>query len=383
MPKKYKHIDTKLVHAGEPDPKIDGAVAMPIFQTAMFETYGDADYHDVRYIRLNNTPNHAALHAKLAALENAEAALVTSSGMAAITGAIMTTVGVGEHILVQNSLYGGTHNFVTKDLPRMGVEYDFIDPDDPGSWETKLKPNTKAIYVEAISNPVMLVGDLTAAVDFAKAHALVSMIDNTFPSPYNFRPIEHGFDLSLHSGTKYMNGHTDIVAGAVIGRKGLVTDIKYKVDHLGGTLDPHACYMLQRGLKTLALRMRHQNASAQKIAEYLEAHSRVDKVNYPGLPSHPAHERAQSALRRLQRHAQLRTVRWRASGGQVFAQRGDSDHRAEPRRCRDTSDRARTHITRRHVARRPPVRRHNGHVDSHVGRHRGDRRHHRGFSTRL
>jgi len=292
MTRKHKHIDTQLVHGGEPEPRIDGAVAMPIFVSAMFETFGDDDYHNVRYIRLNNTPNHEVLHRKLAILEGAEAALVTASGMAAITAAILATVASGDHILMQNSLYGGTHNFVTKDMPALGIEYDFIDPNDPGSWETKLKPNTKAIYVETISNPVMLVGDLEAAVDFARAHNLVSMIDNTFASPVNFRPPELGFDLSLHSCTKYMNGHSDLVAGAAIGKAALVQQVKHKIDHLGGTLDPHACYMLHRGLKTLALRVRHQNQSAGRIAQFLEDHKAITKVNYPGLPSHPAHDRA-------------------------------------------------------------------------------------------
>ena len=294
MTDKYKHIETKLVHAGEPEPRVDGAVAMPIFQTAMFETYGDDNYHDVRYIRLNNTPNHAVLHAKLAAIENAEAALVTASGMAAITTGMLSVLKSGDHMLIQNSLYGGTHNFVTNDMPDLGFETDFIDPNDPGSWESKLKPNTKAIYVEAISNPMMLVGDLKAAVDFAKAHNLVSMIDNTFASPVNFRPAEHGFDLAYHSATKYLNGHNDLVAGCVMGRGDLVTKVKHKIDHLGGTLDPHACYLLHRGLKTLALRVRQQNNNAQAIAEFLEGHSKVASVNYPGLPNHPAHARAKS-----------------------------------------------------------------------------------------
>jgi cystathionine beta-lyase/cystathionine gamma-synthase len=295
MADRYRHIETKLVHTGE-RPLIEGAVRTPIFQSAMYETYGGEDYHDIKYIRLNNTPNHIVLAEKLAAVENAESAVVMASGMAAITCAILTVARAGDHILIQSTLYGGTDNFVMEDLPGVGIEWDFIDPADSGSWESKLRRNTKAIYVETISNPLMEVGDLDAVVGFAKEHNLVSMIDNTFASPVNFRPAERGFDLSLHSCTKYLNGHSDIVAGAVIGRAALVEKIKHKLDHLGGTLDPHACFLLQRGLKTLALRVARQNEAAFRIAGFLEGHDNVAKVNYPGLESSPSHGRARSLL---------------------------------------------------------------------------------------
>ncbi len=169
-----------------------------------------------------------------------------------------------------------------------------LDGNDPGSWEKKLKPSTKAIYVETMTNPLIQVADLKAVVDFAKAHHLVSMIDNTFASPINFRPPEWGFDLSLHSCTKYLNGHSDIVAGAVIGKADLVQKTVHKLNHLGGSLDPHACFLLHRGMKTLGVRVRYQNESTLKIARFLENHPSILKVNYPGLPSHPAHERARS-----------------------------------------------------------------------------------------
>lgn len=290
----FRHIDTKAVHAGEPEPRWSGAVAMPIFQTAMFETRsdGDADYHDLRYIRLNNTPNHVVVGKKLAALENAEAALVASSGMAAITTALLTVLKTGDHLLIQDCTYGGTHSFVTHEFQRYGITYDVIDGADPDSWKAKLKPTTRAIYVEAIANPVMSVSDLAAAADFAREHGLVSMVDNTFASPVNFRPAEWGFDLSLHSCTKYMNGHNDIVAGAVIGHAELVEKIRQNLNHLGGSLDPHACYLLHRGMKTLALRVRHQNVSALAIARFLEEHAQVATVNYPGLIGNPHHQRA-------------------------------------------------------------------------------------------
>jgi cystathionine beta-lyase/cystathionine gamma-synthase len=290
--KVFKSIDTKLIHAGEPTPRILGSVSMPIFQSAMFEYAGEKDYHELKYIRLNNTPNHVALHEKLAALENAEAALVTSSGMSAISTALLTVLSTGDHLLVQDCLYGGTHDFVTKDLGTFGISYDFIDGDNPRSWKEKLRPNTKAIYVETMTNPLLQIADHGMVVEFAKQHGLISLIDNTFASPINFRPPEHGYDLSLHSCTKYLNGHSDIVAGAVIGRSELIDRVKHKLDHLGGSLDPHACSLLHRGMKTLALRVRYQNESTLKIAAFLEKHRAVEKVNFPGLEKHPQHARA-------------------------------------------------------------------------------------------
>jgi cystathionine beta-lyase/cystathionine gamma-synthase len=292
MSKTFTRIETKLVHAGEPDPKLAGAVVTPIFQTAMFESAGESDYHAIRYIRLNNSPNHLALHRKLAALENAEAALVASSGMAAISTALLAVLEAGDHLLAQDCLYGGTHDLLTRDLPALGVSYDFVNPDDPDSWKSKLRPRTRAIYFETIANPLLGVPDLGAAVRFAREHGLVSFIDNTFASPINFRPAEHGFDVSLHSATKYLNGHTDIVAGACIGRADLIDRITRKLNHLGGTLDPHAAFLLHRGLKTLALRVGHQNRSAMALAAFLEGHPAVAAVNYPGLDRHPQHRRA-------------------------------------------------------------------------------------------
>jgi len=292
MAKLMKGLDTKLIHAGEPEQRISGAVTLPIFQSSTYEYSGQTSYHDLRYIRLNNTPNHLALHTKLAMLENADAALVAGSGMAAISATLLTVVGGGGHLLAQDCLYGGTHDLLTQEFPSIGIEVDFIDGDDPTSWREMLRPQTKAIYVEALSNPLVQVSDLQAASEFASEHGLLAIIDNTFASPVNFRPSEIGFDLSLHSATKYLNGHTDIVAGAVIGRGELIGEITRKLNHLGGVLDPHACFLLQRGLKTLGVRVRHQNESALRIARFLEQHPRVTRVNYPGLESHPHHLRA-------------------------------------------------------------------------------------------
>ncbi|MEE4112520.1 MAG: aminotransferase class I/II-fold pyridoxal phosphate-dependent enzyme, partial [Desulfobacteraceae bacterium] len=255
-----------------------------------------SNYDDLKYIRMNNTPNHDVLHKKLAGLENADAALVTASGMAAISTTLLALFSPGDHILVQNCLYGGTQDFFVSDLAPLGVQFDFIDADDPASWATMLRPNTRGLYVETITNPLIQVGDLKALAEFAGANRLISMIDNTFATPVNFRPAEWGYDISLHSCTKYLNGHSDIVAGAVIGTAPLVKKIAHKLIHLGGSLDHHACFLLHRGMKTLALRVRHQNRSAQAIADTLAAHPAVDRVNYPGLPDHPGHGRAKELL---------------------------------------------------------------------------------------
>jgi cystathionine beta-lyase/cystathionine gamma-synthase len=212
--------------------------------------------------------------------------------MAAITTTLLAVLGAGGHLLAQDCLYGGTYGLLTEDFPALGLSFDLIDGDDPASWREQLRPNTRAIYLEAISNPLVRVSDLAAAVDFASAHGLVSIIDSTFATPINFRPAELGFDLSIHSATKYLNGHDDIAAGAVIGRRGLIGEITRKLNHLGASLDPHACFLLDRGLKTLAVRVRHQNESALKIARFLERHRHLAQVNYPGLETHPNHLRA-------------------------------------------------------------------------------------------
>lgn len=292
MVKAEQALETQLIHAGEPSPRIEGAVSMPIFQSSTYAYGGEGSYHDIRYIRLNNTPNHQALHAKLAAIESAEAALVMASGMAAVATTLLTVIGAGERLMAQDCLYGGTHDLLRVEFPRLSIATDFIDCTNPANWREQLTPQTRAIYVETISNPLMEVGDLRAVAEFARAHGLVSIIDNTFASPVNFRPAELGFDLSVHSGTKYLNGHSDIVAGAVIGRADLVSQINLMLGHLGAALDPHACFLLHRGLKTLAVRVRYQNESTLKIAQFLEAQPEVARVHYPGLASSPNYRRA-------------------------------------------------------------------------------------------
>jgi cystathionine beta-lyase/cystathionine gamma-synthase len=290
-------VETKLVHAGEPRPRVRGAIAMPIFQSSTFEASADAtDYHDIRYIRLNNTPNHEVLNGKLAALEGTERALVTASGMAAISSVLLSLVGAGDHILAHDGLYGGTYDLITKDLPKLGITSSFVDAGKPDTWAAAVTPKTRLFYVETITNPLLRVLALDEVVAFARARNLVTIIDNTIATPIQFRPAEHGFDLIVHSASKYLNGHSDIVAGVIAGRGELVDRAKHLLDHLGGTLDPHACFLLGRGMRTLALRVRYQAASALEVARFLANHRAVARVHYPGLPSHPDHARAQALL---------------------------------------------------------------------------------------
>jgi cystathionine beta-lyase/cystathionine gamma-synthase len=293
--KRFKTVDTNAVHAGAPEPSIEGAVIAPVFQSANYLMAEEDSYDAVRYIRLSNSPNHLLLQARLAVLEGGEAALVTGSGMAAISAAILAFVSKGEHLLAQRTLYGGTQSFLDEDAPRFGIDTSVIDIADPrgaDAWRQQLRPDTKLVYVESISNPLMEVGDLEAVVAFARQHDLVTIIDNTFATPVNFRPLEIGIDLVVHSATKYLNGHSDIVAGAVIGSQDKVGKVRHLLLHLGGALDPHACFLLERGLKTLPLRVRRQGATAQRLAEMLSQRPEVRQVNYPGLKTDPGHSYA-------------------------------------------------------------------------------------------
>ncbi|HEY3808936.1 MAG TPA: PLP-dependent transferase [Steroidobacteraceae bacterium] len=290
--KTYRRIDTQLVHAGTPEPRVLGAVSLPIFQSANYEYAGEGRYDDIRYARLNNTPNHLSLHRTLSVLEHAPAALVTASGMAAISTSLLSVLAAGEHVLAQNCLYGGTLDLISNDFPTLGIERSFIDADDAQSWPASLRPNTRAIYVEAMTNPLLEVADLKSVVRFARDCGLISIIDATFASPVNFRAIDLGFDLVVHSATKYLNGHSDIIGGVVAGSSELIGRITHRLNHLGGCMDPHAAWLLNRGLKTLALRVRQQNQSALTIAKFLAGHGAVRHVNYAGLASHPRHQRA-------------------------------------------------------------------------------------------
>jgi cystathionine beta-lyase/cystathionine gamma-synthase len=294
---RYRTLDTNLVHAGRPVPAIEGAVVTPVFQSANYLMGQETEYGSVRYIRLNNSPNHQTLHARLAAIESTAAALVTASGMAAITSTIFSLVRSGEHVVAHESLYGGAQSWFQHDAAHFGIGYTPIDARRDADWEKALHPATRMIYVEGITNPLMQVLDLEAVVRFARRHGLVSVIDNTFPSPYNFRPAEIGFDIVVHSATKYLNGHSDLVAGVVAGSQEHVDRVRNTVNHLGGALDPHACFLLERGLKTLALRVERQNQIALALARFLAEHPKIRRVNYPGLENDPGHPIARKLFR--------------------------------------------------------------------------------------
>jgi len=287
-------FDTLAVHGGERAPGPEGSVVFPIFQGTVFTSEPGESYHDIKYHRLNSTPSQVYLHDKLAALEGAEAAVATSSGMAAVTTILHTLLGKGDHLLVSNVLYGGTHDFVTAHSARLGWEYTVIDPQDPSSWA--VRENTKAILVETITNPLMRVGRLREVVEFARSHGITSVVDNTFASPVNFRPVVAGFDLVFNSATKYLNGHSDLVAGTVAGSAALVEQVRHTLNLYGGSLDPHAGYLLARSLKTLGVRVRQQNANALAVASFLASSPKVAAVNYSGLPDHPDHGHARDLL---------------------------------------------------------------------------------------
>ena len=228
---------------------------LPIFQSATFAYRGEDNYHDLKYIRLNNTPNHKAVQEKLAQIAGGEDAVVTASGMAAITTALLTVLKKGDHLLAQNCLYGGTQSFLAHNIADFGIDVDFVPGNEPGVWEKRLRPETRAIYVETMSNPLLEVADLPSVVTFARSHHLISMIDNTFASPVNFRPLDIGFDLSLHSCTKYLNGHSDIVAGCVIGMRDLINRITHRLNIMGGCLDP---------ARLFSIAARYENAGAAR-----------------------------------------------------------------------------------------------------------------------
>lgn len=285
-------MNTLLVHAGELEHRVNGAMNLPIYQTVNYECDAPGTYDRITYLRLNNTPNHQVLHAKLATLEGCEAALVTASGMAAISATLLGVMNQGDHMLAHNCLYGGTHSLITEDLPAWGISHDFVDASRPETWSARLAANTRVFYVESLTNPLLGVAELAEVTRFAKEHGLLTIIDSTLTTPVNFRPRSLGYDLIVHSATKYLNGHSDIAAGVVLGDRPHLRMIRHRLNHLGGCLDPNSCFLLHRGLKTLGLRVRQQNDTALHLAAWLQEQPQVARVYYAGLPEHPGHDRA-------------------------------------------------------------------------------------------
>ena len=292
MDKKKKGLNTICTHVGElKDDRFKGAVS-PLY---MSTSYAFEDVDVKRYPRYFNTPNQQALAQKIAALEHAESALIFGSGMAAISTALLSFLHAGDHVVLQNMLYGGTYNLIIRHFEDFGISYSFTNGLDPQDFEKEIRDNTKVIYVETPSNPLLTITDLKAIADIAKKHGLVSMIDNTFASPVNQNPIDHGIDLVIHSATKYMGGHSDICAGAVASTKENMERIFKLAIGLGGSLsDP--VWLLERSIKTMGIRVQAQNNNAQILAEYLQDHKDMERVYYPGLPTHPDHKLAKSQM---------------------------------------------------------------------------------------
>jgi cystathionine beta-lyase/cystathionine gamma-synthase len=284
---------TQCVHSGtRRDPNTRG-LNTPIFTSSSFE-YLDA-VENV-YPRYFNTPNQKSIVRKLCELENAEEGLLFSSGMAAISTAILAFLQSGDHVVFQKDIYGGTHHFVTAEFERFGIEYTFVS-NHTADIERAARKNTKIIYIETPSNPLVLITDIAATASIARAKKAISIIDNTFATPVNQNPLDLGIDIVTHSGTKYLGGHSDLCCGAVLTRKDLAGKIAATAANLGGSLNALTCYLLERSLKTLGIRVEKQNQNARVIAEYLQKDPRIHRVYYPGLENHPAHAVAKNQMK--------------------------------------------------------------------------------------
>lgn len=275
---------TQSVHAGSSGDPLYGGVVNPIYPSSAY------DYEEtVRYPRYYNTPNQTAVVEKITSLENGEDGLVFSSGMAAIMTSLFAMVCTGDHIIFQNDLYGGTHYAAINELNRYGIAYTMVDAADPSNFERAIRKETKVIYIETPSNPLLKITDIRKVAAIAKKHQLTTIIDNTFASPVNQNPIDLGIDIVTHSGTKYIGGHSDLCCGLMVSSKKLTNKIKTSATHFGGSLDAQTCYLVERSLKTIVLRVNQQNSNALTLARFLESESKVGNVYYPGLKTHPLH----------------------------------------------------------------------------------------------
>lgn len=284
---------TRAVHAGSPPASPDAPVVMPIYQSATFYTQATPD-GEVRYTRYGTNPNHLALAERLAALEGAEDAIGLASGNAAMALSLLACLHAGDHLVAAHALYGGTLRLLSRDLPQLGIDVTSIDPED--DWAGAVTGKTRALLMEVPVNPTLRVPDLERIGQMARERSIPLLVDATFATPINLRPVEHGASLVIHSATKYMSGHSDLIAGAVAGRADLVAAVREKLISFGPALDPHAAWLLERGLKTLAVRMLRHNENGIAVARRLEAHPAVSRVHYPGLESHPDHDRAKTLL---------------------------------------------------------------------------------------
>ena len=274
------------------DHQFKGAVS-PIYTSTSYE-FLDVDVK--RYPRYFNTPNQAYLSQKIAALEHTESALIFGSGMAAISTLFMAFLKHGDHVVVQNTLYGGTVNFIKKELPKYGITYTFTDGYQLQDFEKSIQPNTKLVFIETPSNPLMTITDIAAVAQLAKQNGILSAIDNTFASPVNQNPIDFGIDIVMHSATKYLGGHSDISAGALAASKELIEHIWHSAINFGGNLSDYTVWLLERSIKTLGLRVKAQTANALHMAKWLNNHDHIKNVYYPGLESHPEHNLAKKQM---------------------------------------------------------------------------------------
>jgi cystathionine beta-lyase/cystathionine gamma-synthase len=295
------HPETKTVRGAADLDKKNGPLATPIYQTSTFEVTDNdeqlrATHTDHFYTRYGN-PTNTVAEETVAELEGVDAAQTFASGMGAITTTIMALLKAGDHIVAQRDIYGGVTKFLSQWLPKFGIETTFVDTVDYEQHERAIRPNTKLLYLESPTNPTLRVVDLKKAAALAKRHNFVSMIDATFGTPINQHPAEFGIDLVMHSGTKYLGGHTDLICGVVAGRADLIQKIHATRTTLGNCMDPHASWMLVRGLKTLALRVARQNENALRVAQFLSEHAKVRSVHYPFLKSHPQYAVAREQMR--------------------------------------------------------------------------------------
>ncbi|TCI92725.1 trans-sulfuration enzyme family protein [Tenacibaculum sp. M341] len=287
-------INTICTHVGElKDEQFKGAVS-PLYMSSSYQFY-DVDVK--RYPRYFNTPNQEALCKKIAALEKTEEALIFGSGMAAISTTMLAFLQKGDHVVLQETLYGGTYNFVVEEFDKFGIEYSFTKSLAIDDFKSEIKVNTKVIFIETPSNPLLKLVDIKAVADLAKENNIITMIDNTFASPINQTPVDFGIDVMIHSATKYMGGHSDILAGAVATSEVHIKRIWNLAKNFGGSLSDFTVWMLERSLKTMNLRVKCQSENALKMAQYLEQNPKIAKVYYPGLTSHEDHELAKTQMK--------------------------------------------------------------------------------------
>lgn len=293
MNRRKRPPETAAVHGDRELEKKNGPVSAPIYQTSTFEVTDNDEQQRVtgtdRYYTRWGNPTVTLAEETLASVEGTEAARVFASGMGAITTTVLALLKSGDHIVAQRDIYGGVTKFFAEWLPKLEIQTTLVDTNDYEQYERAIRPNTRLLYVESPSNPALRVADFAKIAALAQKHALFSMIDSTFGTPVNQHPAEYGIDLVMHSGTKYLSGHSDLICGVVCGRRELMQQLWDTRTTLGNCMDPHAAWLLIRGLKTLAVRVQRQNENAQRVAEYLERHAKVRRVYYPFLESHPQH----------------------------------------------------------------------------------------------